>query len=106
MISPSAGSRPPALNLIHNSEQKGEPVRRADLAAAVSDTVAHTLVPRVLAAARDRGRTRIAAAGAWRQTPPSGACWSGVQKGRDRALSPAPLSLRGQREHDRLSGLL
>ena len=29
----------------------------------MSDTVAHTLVPRVLAAARDRGRTRIAAAG-------------------------------------------
>ncbi len=58
-----SGLKTAALNLIHNSEQKGETVARADLAAAVSDTVAHTLVPRVIAAARDRGRTRIAAAG-------------------------------------------
>ena len=58
-----SGLKTAALNLIHNSQQKGENLPRADLAAAVSDTVAHTLAPRVLAAARDRGRTRIAAAG-------------------------------------------
>ena len=58
-----SGLKTAAINLIHNARQKGEEIRREDLAAAVSVTVAETVVPRVIEAARRRGRDRIAAAG-------------------------------------------
>ena len=38
-------------------------MRTQDLAASLSDTVARSVVPRVIAAAKDRGRKRICAAG-------------------------------------------
>lgn len=58
-----SGLKTAALNLIHNAQQKGQNIRREDLAAAVSQTVAQSVVPRVIAAAQAKGRTRIAAAG-------------------------------------------
>ncbi len=58
-----SGLKTAAVNLIHNAQQKGQEISHADLAAAVSHTVAHSVVPRVVAAARDRGRKRVCAAG-------------------------------------------
>ena len=58
-----SGLKTAAVNLIHNAQQKGQEVRTEDLAAAVSHTVAHSVVPRVIAAAKDHGRKRICAAG-------------------------------------------
>ena len=58
-----SGLKTAAVNLIHNAQQKGQEVRTEDLAAAVSQTVAHSVVPRVIAAAKDHGRKRICAAG-------------------------------------------
>ena len=58
-----SGLKTAAVNLIHNAGQKGQAVSRADLAAAVSRTVAQSVVPRVVAAAKDHGRRRVCAAG-------------------------------------------
>ena len=58
-----SGLKTAAVNLIHNAQQKGQEIRTEDLAAAVSQTVAHSVVPRVIAAAKDHGRRRICAAG-------------------------------------------
>ena len=58
-----SGLKTAAVNLIHNAQQKGQEIRTEDLAAAVSHTVAHSVVPRVIAAAKDHGRKRICAAG-------------------------------------------
>ncbi len=58
-----SGLKTAAVNLIHNAQQKGQEVSHADLAAAVSHTVAHSVAPRVVAAAKDRGRKRVCAAG-------------------------------------------
>ncbi|MBQ6711751.1 MAG: tRNA (adenosine(37)-N6)-threonylcarbamoyltransferase complex transferase subunit TsaD [Clostridia bacterium] len=58
-----SGLKTAAVNLIHNAQQKGQEVRTQDLAASLSDTVARSVVPRVIAAAKDRGRKRICAAG-------------------------------------------
>ena len=58
-----SGLKTAAVNLIHNAQQKGQAVRTEDLAAVVSQTVAHSVVPRVIAAAKDHGRKRICAAG-------------------------------------------
>ena len=58
-----SGLKTAAVNLIHNAQQKGQEVRTEDLAAAVSQTVAHSVVPRVIAAAKDKGRKHICAAG-------------------------------------------
>ena len=58
-----SGLKTAAVNLIHNAGQKGQAVNRADLAAAVSRTVAQSVVPRVVAAAKDHGRRRVCAAG-------------------------------------------
>lgn len=58
-----SGLKTASLNLIHNARQKGEEIDRAALAAAVSRAVALSVAPRVVSAARERGRRVIAAAG-------------------------------------------
>ena len=58
-----SGLKTAAVNLIHNAQQKGAEISREDLAAAVSVTVAETVVPRVIRAAKERGRRRVCAAG-------------------------------------------
>jgi len=58
-----SGLKTAAVNLTHNAAQKGEEIDRAALAAAVSDAVADSVVPRVVAAAREKGRTSLCAAG-------------------------------------------
>ncbi|MDR2502590.1 MAG: tRNA (adenosine(37)-N6)-threonylcarbamoyltransferase complex transferase subunit TsaD [Oscillospiraceae bacterium] len=58
-----SGLKTAVVNIVHNAEQKGETVNKADLAASFSAAVSDILVPRVIAAARESGYGVIVAAG-------------------------------------------
>lgn len=58
-----SGLKTAVLNLIHNSEQKGEQLDLPDLAASFSAAVSDSLIPRVMEAVRLTGCKRVAAAG-------------------------------------------
>lgn len=58
-----SGLKTAVLNLIHNSEQKGETLNLPDLAASFSAAVSDSLIPRVMEAVRMTGCKRVAAAG-------------------------------------------
>ena len=58
-----SGLKTAVLNLIHNSEQKGEQLDLPGLAASFSAAVSDSLIPRVLEAVRMTGCKRVAAAG-------------------------------------------
>lgn len=58
-----SGLKTAVLNLIHNSQQKGETLDLPDLAASFSAAVADSLVPRVMEAVRMTGCKKVAAAG-------------------------------------------
>jgi N6-L-threonylcarbamoyladenine synthase len=58
-----SGLKTAVLNLIHNSEQKGEQLDLPDLAASFSAAVSDSLVPRVMEAVRLTGCRKVAAAG-------------------------------------------
>ncbi|MBR4879881.1 MAG: tRNA (adenosine(37)-N6)-threonylcarbamoyltransferase complex transferase subunit TsaD [Clostridia bacterium] len=58
-----SGLKTAAINIIHNAQQKGEEINKHHMAKAVSETVADTVVPRVLAAAKNLGRDTVVAAG-------------------------------------------
>ena len=58
-----SGLKTASLNLIHNAEQKGEPIDLPAFAASFGRAVSNSLVPRVMSAARERGYGRIAVAG-------------------------------------------
>ena len=58
-----SGLKTAVINLAHNAEQKGEELNGPDLAASFTKAVSDSLVPRVMAAAKELGRTKIAVAG-------------------------------------------
>lgn len=58
-----SGLKTAVINLVHNAEQKGESLDKASLAASFTRAVTDAIVPRVFAAARDRGRKTVAVAG-------------------------------------------
>ena len=58
-----SGLKTASLNLIHNAQQKGEELDLPDFAASFGRAVSESLVPRVMAAARQRGYGRVAVAG-------------------------------------------
>ena len=58
-----SGLKTAALNTIHNAEQKGETLDLPAFAASFGQAVSDELVPRVMEAAKQTGRTKIAAAG-------------------------------------------
>lgn len=58
-----SGLKTAAVNLIHNCGQKGQVLDAASLAAEMSQAVAQSIAPRVVAAAREHGRSKIVAAG-------------------------------------------
>ena len=58
-----SGLKTAVLNLIHNSEQKGEQLDLPGLAASFSAAVSDSLIPRVMEAVRVTGCRRVAAAG-------------------------------------------
>ena len=58
-----SGLKTAAINLIHNTAQKGEEVNREDLCASFSKAVTDMLVPRTMAALDMTGRKTLAVAG-------------------------------------------
>ena len=58
-----SGLKTASLNLIHNAQQKGETLHLPDFAASFGRAVSESLVPRVIAAARQTGYGKIAVAG-------------------------------------------
>ena len=58
-----SGLKTAVLNLIHNSEQKGEKLDLPGLAASFSAAVSDSLIPRVMEAVKMTGCKRVAAAG-------------------------------------------
>ena len=58
-----SGLKTAVINLVHNSEQKGEPVNRSDLAASFTKAVSDSLVPRTIAAAKELGYDTVVVAG-------------------------------------------
>ena len=107
-----SGLKTAVVNLVHNHTQKGEELDRASLAASFTAAVTETLVPRVIRAASEAKRSRIAVAGgvaansALRASLTAAASEAGVE------LFIPPLSLCGdnaamigsQAYYERLSG--
>ena len=58
-----SGLKTASLNLIHNTQQKGEEISLPDFAASFGRAVSDSLVPRAMAAARMKGYGRLAVAG-------------------------------------------
>ena len=58
-----SGLKTAVINLVHNTEQKGEALDRASLAASFTKAVSDSLVPRTIAAAKEKGRTKLVVAG-------------------------------------------
>ena len=58
-----SGLKTAVINIVHNTEQKGESLDKASVAAAFAAAVSDMLVPRVMAAAAEFGRDKIAIAG-------------------------------------------
>lgn len=58
-----SGLKTAMINLIHNAEQKGEQLRREDLAASFQQTVAEILTEKLFAAAKQYGYSTVACAG-------------------------------------------
>lgn len=58
-----SGLKTAVVNLVHNAQQKGEPLDLPGLAASFARAVSDSLLPRVLAAARQTGCAQLAVAG-------------------------------------------
>ena len=58
-----SGLKTAVINLVHNAEQKGEELDRSALAASFTRAVSESLVPRTIAAAKEKGRSRLVVAG-------------------------------------------
>ena len=58
-----SGLKTAVINLVHTAEQKGEELDRAALAASFTKAVSDSLVPRTIAAAREKGRGKLVVAG-------------------------------------------
>lgn len=58
-----SGLKTAALNLIHNAEQKGEPLDLPSFAASFGKAISDTLVPRTMLAAEQLGYRKVAVAG-------------------------------------------
>ena len=58
-----SGLKTSVVNIVHNAEQKGEMLDKASLAASFATAMSEILVPRVMAAAEEYGRGKIAIAG-------------------------------------------
>ena len=58
-----SGLKTAVINLVHNAEQKGEELDRASLAASFTRAVSESLVPRTIAAAKEKGRGTLVVAG-------------------------------------------
>ena len=102
-----SGLKTAALNLIHHAEQVGEELDIPSLCAAFSAAVSDTLVPRAVMALEQTGYRKIAVAGG---VAANSRIRAGHPRGGGEAgcggLPAAAASVRGQRRHDRRSGVL
>ena len=58
-----SGLKTAVINIVHHAEQTGEPLDKASLCASFSKAVSDSLVPRAVAAVRERGYGKLVAAG-------------------------------------------
>ena len=58
-----SGLKTAVINLVHNAEQKGEPLDRASLAASFTKAVSDSLVPRTIRATQELGYKTVVVAG-------------------------------------------
>ncbi len=58
-----SGLKTAVINLVHNAEQRGEPISKEDVAASFQKTVADILAEKLSAAAKDLGYRKIVVAG-------------------------------------------
>lgn len=58
-----SGLKTAVVNILHNAQQRGEEINKADLCASYQDVICHALVDRVMLAAKEGGYKTIVAAG-------------------------------------------
>ena len=90
-----SGLKTAVVNIVHNTEQKGEALDKASLAASFAKTVSEILVPRVMAAAKEFGRDKIAVAGGVAANSRIRADFLKAAEAEDRTLFIPPLKLCG-----------
>jgi len=90
-----SGLKTAVVNIVHNAEQKNESLDTASLAASFARTVSDILVPRVMAAASEYGRDKIAIAGGVAANSRIRADFLSAAKTAGRTLFIPPLKLCG-----------
>jgi len=90
-----SGLKTAVVNIVHNTEQKGETLDKASLAAALAAAVSDILVPRVMAAAAEKGREKVAVAGGVAANSRIRADFITAAKNDGRTLYMPPLNLCG-----------
>jgi len=90
-----SGLKTAVVNIVHNAKQKGEELDSASLAASFARTVSEILVPRVMAAATELGRDKIAIAGGVAANSRIRADFLKAAEAENRTLFIPPLKLCG-----------
>jgi len=90
-----SGLKTAVVNIVHNAEQRGEEFDKASLAASFAAAVSDILVPRVMAAAQEFGRDKIALAGGVAANSRVRAEFARAAEEQGKTLIIPPLSLCG-----------
>jgi len=90
-----SGLKTAVVNIVHNAEQKGELLDKASLAASLTAAVSDILVPRIMTAAKELGRDRIAIAGGVAANSRIRADFLKAAEAENRTLFVPPLKLCG-----------
>lgn len=90
-----SGLKTAVVNLVHNAEQKGEPIDRESLCASFQLTVSESLVPRTIQLARKLGYKKVVVAGGVAANSRIRADFSSSAEKHDIELFLPPLSLCG-----------
>jgi N6-L-threonylcarbamoyladenine synthase len=90
-----SGLKTAVVNIVHNAEQKGDSLDKASLAASFAIAVSEILVPRVMSAATEFGRDKIAIAGGVAANSRIRADFLKAAKAEGRTLYIPPLNLCG-----------
>lgn len=90
-----SGLKTAVVNIVHNAEQKGEEIDKPSLAASFAAAVSDTLVPRVMAAARELGYDKISISGGVAANARVRADFEKAAKAEGKQLYAPPLRLCG-----------
>ena len=90
-----SGLKTAVVNIVHNAEQKGELLDKASLAASLTAAVSDILVPRIMTAAKELSRDRIAIAGGVAANSRIRADFLKAAEAENRTLFVPPLKLCG-----------